>query len=150
MKKVIIRLLLVTIVARAYIDNRAAQAQTIAVDSSRAKAASRGPGRDTLFPVVSDPKPLTPLMERELRGCFDFFWNEWISDPASPTYGMTAGDYVGLHSYSPVPVEEQGFYFAAIVIGVERGWISREDGEKRILITLNSPHLKPSGEQMPL
>ena len=49
--------------------------------------------QNTDFPVVSDPKPLTPLMERELRGCFDFFWKEWISDPASPTYGMTAGDY---------------------------------------------------------
>ena len=28
------------------------------------------------FPVASTPKPLTPLMERELRGCFDFFWKE--------------------------------------------------------------------------
>ena len=25
------------------------------------------------FPVASTPKPLTPLMQRELRGCFDFF-----------------------------------------------------------------------------
>jgi len=53
-------------------------------------------------------------MQRELRGCFDFFWKEWISDPASPTYGMTSGDYVGLNKYSPIPVESQGFYFAAI------------------------------------
>ena len=30
------------------------------------------------FPVATTPKPLTPRMERELRGCFDFFWNEWI------------------------------------------------------------------------
>jgi hypothetical protein len=28
------------------------------------------------FPVASTPKPLTPLMERELRGCFDVFWKE--------------------------------------------------------------------------
>jgi hypothetical protein len=88
--------------------------------------------------VVSDPKPLTPLIHRELRGCFDFFWKEWISDPASPTCGMTSGDYVGLNKYSPIPVESQGFYFAAIAIGVERGWITREEGEKRVLITLNS------------
>ena len=89
------------------------------------------------FPVASTPKPLTPLMERELRGCFDFFWKEWNSDLNSPTYGMTNGDYVGLNKYSPIPVESQGFYFAAIVIGVERGWITREEGERRILITLN-------------
>ena len=77
-------------------------------------------------------------MERELRGCFDFFWKEWNADPQSPTYGMTNGDYVGMNKYSPIAIEEQGFYFAAIIIGVERGWITREEGEKRILITLRS------------
>mgnify|MGYP001374912228 FL=1 len=77
-------------------------------------------------------------MERELRGCFDFFWKEWNSDPKSPTYGMTNGDYVGMKIYSPLAVEEQGFYFAAIVIGVERGWITRKEGQTRILITLNT------------
>ncbi|MDA7879017.1 hypothetical protein N9B09_01955, partial [bacterium] len=80
-------------------------------------------------------------MERELRGCFDFFWNEWMSDPASPAYGFTIGDYVGMediYKKPPIAIESQGFYFAAIVIGVERGWITREEGEQRILITLMS------------
>ncbi len=77
-------------------------------------------------------------MERELRGCFDFLWHEWVEDPESPTHGMTCGDYVGLDMPSPIPIEEQGFYFCAIVIGVERSWITREQGEKRILIALNS------------
>jgi len=90
------------------------------------------------FPVLDDPKPLTPLMQRELRGCFDFFWNEWISDPESPTYGMTSGDYVGLGKYSPIPIESQGFYLPLIVIGVERGWITRKQGYDRVLITLNT------------
>lgn len=94
--------------------------------------------RKTAFPVASHPRPLTPLMKRELRGCFDFFWNEWISDPKSPAYGMTCGDYVGLNQYSPIPIESQGFYFAAIVIGVERGWITREEGRNRARITLNT------------
>ncbi len=91
-----------------------------------------------LYPVQQTPKKLTPLMERELKGCFDFFWEEWNDDPKSPTYGMSNGDYVGLYKYSPIPIEHQGFYFTAIIIGVERGWISREEGEKRILITLNT------------
>ena len=77
-------------------------------------------------------------MERELRGCFDFFWEEWNDDPKSPTYGMSNGDYVGLNKYSPIPIEHQGFYFTAIIIGIERGWISREEGEKRIIITLKT------------
>ena len=92
----------------------------------------------TLYPVQQTPKKLTPLMERELKGCFDFFWEEWNDDPKSPTYGMSNGDYVGFNQYSPIPIEHQGFYFTAIIIGVERGWISREEGEKRIIITLKT------------
>jgi hypothetical protein len=90
------------------------------------------------FPVADTPRELTPPMEGELRGCFDFFWHEWVKAPTSPTYGMTCGDYVGLDMPSPIPIEEQGFYFCAIVIGVDRGWIPRERGETRILIALNS------------
>ena len=96
------------------------------------------PDKQNLFPVAKSPQKLSPLMERELRGCFDFFWKEWISDPKSPTYGMTNGDYIGIHNYVPLAIEEQGFYFTAIIIGVERGWITREEGEKRIIITLET------------
>jgi len=95
-------------------------------------------GARSIFPVEESPQKLTLLMERELRGCFDFFWEEWNDDPKSPTYGMSNGDYVGLHQYSPIPIEHQGFYFTAIIIGVERGWISREEGKKRIIITLKT------------
>jgi hypothetical protein len=94
--------------------------------------------RPTLYPVQQTPKKLTPLMERELKGCFNFFWEEWNDNPKSPTYGMSNGDYVGFNQYSPIPIEHQGFYFTAIIIGVERGWISREEGEKRIIITLKT------------
>ena len=94
--------------------------------------------RPLLFPVRSNPKPLTPLMERELRGCFEFFWKEWTSDPKSPTYGLTNGDYVGLGRYSPIPIESQGFYLAAIVIGVERGWITKKAGYERAVIALKT------------
>ena len=93
---------------------------------------------EVAFPVAKDPRKLTKLMERELRGCFDFFWKEWVSDPKSPTYGMTNGDYVGLGVYSPIPIESQGFYLAAIVIGAERGWITREEARRRVLLALNT------------
>jgi len=99
------------------------------------------------FPVVSHPKDLTPLMERELRGCFDYFWNEWVSDPDSPTYGLHGGNYVGLvknRRHAPLCFAEQGFYFAAIVVGVERGWITRQEGYDRILVTLKSIEKLPS------
>jgi hypothetical protein len=77
-------------------------------------------------------------MERELRGCFNFFWKKWNDDPESPTHGLSNGDYVGLNKYSPIPIEHQGFYFTAIIIGVERGWISSKEGEKRVITALKT------------
>ena len=56
-----------------------------------------------------------------------FFGRSGTTIRKVPTYGMTNGDYVGMNKYSPIAIEEQGFYFAAIIIGVERGWISREE-----------------------
>jgi hypothetical protein len=90
------------------------------------------------FSVKPSPRELTPVMERELRGCFDFFWNEWIDDTALPTHGMNAGDYVGMIRNVPIAIENQGFYFPIIVIGVERGWITREEGEQRTLAAMRS------------
>ena len=90
------------------------------------------------FPVVADPQRLTSHMEEELRGCFNFFWNEWVRDKTLPTYGLNAGDYIGIHRYVPLAIESQGFYFPVIVLGVERGWIGREAGRQRVLAALDS------------
>ncbi|MBT6459112.1 MAG: hypothetical protein HOK57_04740, partial [Planctomycetaceae bacterium] len=90
------------------------------------------------FPVVTDPQQLTSHMEEELRGCFNFFWNEWVRDKTLPTYGLNAGDYIGIHRYVPLAIESQGFYFPVIVLGVERGWIDREAGRQRVLAALDS------------
>ena len=90
------------------------------------------------FPVAVDPHLLTVGMEKELRGCFDFFWNEWVRDKSLPTYGLNAGDYVGLRRYVPLAIESQGFYFPVIILGIERGWIERETGRQRVLAALDS------------
>lgn len=46
---------------------------------------------------------------------------------------MTNGDYGEMNKYSQIAIEEQDIYFAAIVTGVRRKWIIREQ-KKRILI----------------
>ena len=131
-------LLTLIFVGRTCVGNGNTHSETAFADTPNAETAVAMARGKTTFPVLSDPKPLTPLMERELRGCFDFFWNEWISDPDTPTFGMTSGDYVGLGTYSPIPIESQGFYFAVNVIGVERGWITRKEGYDRTRVTLNT------------
>ena len=92
----------------------------------------------TVFPVAATPRTLTPAMEAELRGCFNFFWNEWVADATLPTHGLNAGDYVGLKRHMPLAIESQGFYFPVIVLGVERGWVEREAARKRVLAALDS------------
>ena len=77
-------------------------------------------------------------MVRELRGCFDFFWEEWNKDPQSPTYGMTNGDYVGMNKYSPLSIEEQGFYFTAIISWSGTRMDYAGGRQSRILLTLQT------------
>ncbi len=93
---------------------------------------------EDLFPVAADAHPLTVGMEEELRGCFEFFWNEWVRDESLPTYGLNAGDYIGIHRHVPLAIESQGFYFPIIILGIERGWIDREVGRQRVLAALDS------------
>jgi len=94
--------------------------------------------KETLFPVEDTPRELTPLMERELRGCFEYFWNEYEKKPERHTYGLFNGNYVGMTDYQMVCIADQGFYFTAIVVGVERGWITRQEGYDRIVLALKT------------
>lgn len=81
------------------------------------------------------------LIEKEILGCFNFFWNEINSDENSLGYGlvrdMTEKDVASLAAV--------GFALAAYVIGVERKFITFDQGYDRCLRTLktvlnNVPH----------
>ena len=98
----------------------------------------RAAPQSLVYPVTDTPHKLLPVMERELRGCFEFFWNEVVTDLALPTYGLADGDYVGVLKGIPISIEGQGFYLAMIVIGVERGWITSDEGRERAVTVLKS------------
>ena len=74
------------------------------------------------------------LIEEEIKGCFDFFWNESNAVEGEIGYGMTA-DVAGRPICSLAAV---GFAFPAYVIGVERGYITFEEGYNRVLKTLET------------
>ncbi|MGL5676580.1 MAG: glucoamylase family protein [Cellulosilyticaceae bacterium] len=80
-------------------------------------------------------KKINQLMEKEIRGCFEYFWNHTNTDLGSKGYGMvldsTRKD--DMASFAAV-----GFALPAYMIGVERGFITREQGEDRILNTLKT------------
>ncbi|WNB92648.1 glucoamylase family protein [Bacillus sp. NEB1478] len=75
------------------------------------------------------------LLEAEAKGCFDFFWNEANSDKYSPGYGLILDQSKNKKVASIASV---GFGLTAIIIGIERGWITREQGYERTKGTLET------------
>ena len=72
------------------------------------------------------------LTDLQLRA-FEFFWFE-----AHPSTGLVkdrAGNVRG-DDYTVASVASSGFGLAALPVGVEHGWIRREQGERRALTTL--------------
>ena len=69
------------------------------------------------------------LLDQIQRGCFQYFWKE-VGSPA-----MLAKDKTSDTICSTAAV---GFQLSSLPIGVERGWITRVEGEQRALTVLRS------------
>lgn len=75
------------------------------------------------------------FLDEVQHGCFNFFWNA-----GNPKTGMVP-DRTSVTTISTAGV---GFQLAAIPIGVERGWVSREDARARTMLILDSLARDPS------
>jgi hypothetical protein len=69
------------------------------------------------------------LLDRIQRGCFQYFWKE-VGSPA-----LLAKDKTSDTICSTAAV---GFQLSSLPIGVERGWITRDEGQKRAVTVLRS------------
>src|SRR4051794_37395452 len=69
------------------------------------------------------------LLEQIERGCFQYFWNE-VGKP-----GLLAKDKTSDTICSTAAV---GFQLSSLPIGVERGWITKREGEQRAVIVLRT------------
>ncbi|WP_205600681.1 glucoamylase family protein [Gracilibacillus sp. YIM 98692] len=77
-----------------------------------------------------------PILEKESKKSFEFFWDEANTDEGSTGYGLIrdrAPNNPELASIASV-----GFGLTAITIGAERNWITKEEAEKRIEGTLDT------------
>ena len=81
---------------------------------------------------------LTTATAAEAKACFDFFW-ETANKKEGKAFGLIPDRYPnnGLSSIASV-----GYGLTAIPIGVLNGWITYEEGYKRVVDTLTS--MKPS------
>ncbi|GJM26481.1 MAG: hypothetical protein DHS20C16_28960 [Phycisphaerae bacterium] len=69
------------------------------------------------------------LLDEVQRGCFEYFWQE----VAPPAYVVKDRKKAPVASVAAV-----GFQLSALPIGVERGWITRDEGEARALAILDA------------
>lgn len=72
----------------------------------------------------------------EMHSSFDFFWEQANTQPGSPGFGLIRDRYPG--SEGIASMASVGFGLTAYTIGVEKGYISREQGAERAGKTLDT------------
>ena len=72
------------------------------------------------------------LINNEIKGCFDFFWNETKAN------GLTIDKIYSNKKSKYSSIASIGFALASYVIGVERGYISFSEGMNRVRTTLDT------------
>lgn len=77
------------------------------------------------------------ILDSLQRTAFDFFWNE-----ANPANGLIRDRSA---AWAPSSIASTGFGLTAICIGIDHGWITREEGRERVLTTLRTFWTLPQG-----
>ena len=89
--------------------------------------------------IITSKHGLPLLFNHIQRSTFNYFW-----DTANPTNGLVPDNWPGSSTSSIAAV---GFALSAYPIGVERGYITREQAIQRVLVTLRFFHNAPEGPQ---
>ncbi len=82
-------------------------------------------------------KRVKDLVEKEIEGCFEYFWNESNGDKNSKGYGLMLDSSRNDRMCS---VAATGFALSALVIGAERGYRSKEEIAERAFGTIKTVH----------
>jgi hypothetical protein len=76
------------------------------------------------------------IIENEIRGSFDFFWEQANTTPGSPGFGLIRDRYPG--SEGIASIASTGFGLTAYLIGIEKGYITEQEGYERVYQTLDT------------
>jgi hypothetical protein len=82
------------------------------------------------------PTDINTVIEYEMRGSFNFFWERANTDASSPGYGLIRDRFPG--SPGIASIASVGFGLTAYPIGVEKGYITFEEGYERANGTLDT------------
>jgi hypothetical protein len=94
------------------------------------------PQKAQVTPLLAPP--LTPVFDDLEHRTFDYFW-----DTANPENGLIPDRYPYTEPFSSVAAI--GFGLTAYGIGVERGYVTREQARERVLLTLRFLESAPQG-----
>ncbi|HUF37812.1 MAG TPA: glucoamylase family protein [Anaerolineales bacterium] len=90
---------------------------------------------ETVVPTAT-PVDIRAIIAAEMRGCFDFFWELANTEPGSAGYGLIRDRYPG--SEGIASIASVGFGLTAYLVGVEKGYITYEEGFERANGTLDT------------
>ncbi len=101
-----------------------------------------GTDAETRVPII-DPTSTRPIVVTideviayEMEGSFNFFWEQANRDTDSPGYGLVRDRFPG--SEGIASIASVGFGLSAYPIGVEKGYISQQEGFDRANRTLDT------------
>jgi hypothetical protein len=120
---------------------RSATALTAATMATTATATAPATTAPTVTPGATLASALqavdiAEVIEYEMRGAFDFFWEQANTEAGSPGYGLIRDRYPGAEGIASIA--SVGFGLTAYLIGVEKGYITYEEGEARASGTLDT------------
>lgn len=82
------------------------------------------------------PASIEEIIDYEMRGAFNFFWEQANTDEGSPGYGLIRDRYPG--SEGIASMASVGYGLTAYPIGIEKGYITYEQGYERVSKTLDT------------
>lgn len=109
----------------------ATQENTKVMETATETAAPQPTGSTALDLVDIDA-----VIAYEMKGSFDFFWEQANTDENSPAYGLIRDRFPG--SEGIASMASVGFGLTAYTIGVEKGYITREQGFERASKTMDT------------
>jgi hypothetical protein len=124
--------------ALALVFSTAAAFQTVAQPSAARSLPTAASASSAAIPEAGLKLTTDALLDSLQRTAFLFFWNE-----ANPVNGLIRDRN---QSWSPCSIASQGFGISAICIGIDHGWVSREDGRARIMLGMQTLWDGPQGD----
>lgn len=101
-------------------------------------SSSTGLGADGLPQIKNQAslyKKYESNIQQEMKGCFDFLWNEAQTDKQSDYYGLIQDR---TSDKTTASIASVGFGLSALIVGAEEGYVTVDEAQERALGTLKT------------